>query len=267
MRAPLLVATALLLLSLAAHAGPAEAPRLSAAQCGVITDYDVRVDDAGIRLQRDAATPREIRFHDGQLSIDGQRQTVSAADAQRLRAMEDGVRKLMPAAASIATESLGITFDTLDAVYEAMTGDANSRKVRGLRREAERFVSHTLGRGRWEQDAFDEGFDARVEAAAESLGSSMARGVLWTVFTGRAERLERRADKLDAELERRMAQRSRALEQQARAFCVQVQTLEQLHQALEFRYNGQALRMMHVDAEAILAAAQEAPMDDAPTHP
>lgn len=249
----------LLLLPAAGHAANMKSPRLSAAQCGVETDYDVLVDGGGIWLRRDTASLREIVFHDGQLSVDGHMQEVSPDDAQRLRALEAGVRQLMPAVTGIATESVGISFDTLDAVYEGLTGHANSRKVRKLRREAEHFVEQTIGRGRWERDLFNEGFEARVQDAAETLSGSIARSVLWAVFTGREDKLDARADQLGEELDQRLEVRALALEQHAQSLCTQVQGLDRLQSSLEFRFNGQPLQMMWVsDDNAPMAAREDA---------
>ena len=265
MRLSSIAASLALLLPLAAQAGTVKAPELSADQCGVSTDYNVLVDGGGIWLRRDALPMREIVFHDGQLSIDNRMQTVSPADAQRLRALENGVRQLMPAVTGIANESVGISFDTLDSVYEGLTGNANSRKVRKLRKEAERFVEQTIGRGRWEQDLFDEGFEARVEAAAESLSGSIARSVLWAVFTGGEDKLDKRSEKLDAELEQRLQGRTVALEQHARSLCAQVQALDRLQSALEFRLDGQPLQMMRVSGDgASMAVHEDSPDDSIP---
>ena len=262
MRVLSIAASLTLLLPLAVRAGTVKAPELSADQCGVSTDYNVLIDGGGIWLRRDTLPMREIVFHDGQLSIDNRMQTVSPADAQRLRALEHGVRQLMPAVTGIADESVGITFDTLDAVYEALTGDANSRKVRKLRKEAERFVDTTIGSGRWEQELFDDGFEARVEAAAESLSRSMARSVLWTVFTGGEDKLDERTEKLDAELEQQLQGRIDALEQHARSLCTQVQALDRLQSALEFRFQGQPLQMMRVSSDTATMAASDDRQDD-----
>lgn len=256
-----------LLLPLAVQAGPVKAPDLSADQCGVSTDYNVLVDGGGIWLRRDALPMREIVFHDGQLSIDNHMQTVSTADAQRLRALENGVRQLMPAVTGIARESVGISFDTLDSVYEGLTGNANSRKVRKLRKEAERFVEQTIGRGRWDQDLFNEGFDARVQDAAESLSGSIARSMLWAVFSGGGDKLDARADKLDAELEQRLEGRAAALEQHARSLCTQVQALDRLQSTLEFRFDGQPLQMMHVSGDSATMAASDERQDDSIPQP
>ncbi|WP_057632061.1 DUF2884 family protein [Stenotrophomonas humi] len=251
-----------LLLPLVVHAGPARTPDLSADQCGVSTDYNVLVDGGGIWLRRDVLPMREIVFHDGQLSIDDQMQTVSAADAQRLRALEDGVRQLMPAVTGIANESVGISFDTLDSVYEGLTGNANSRKVRKLRKEAERFVEQTIGRGRWDQDLFNEGFEARVQDAAETLSGSIARSMLWAVFSGGGDKLDARADKLDAELEQRLQHRAHALEQHAQALCTQVQALDRLQSALEFRLDGQPLQMLRVTGNAATTTTRDYRQDN-----
>lgn len=246
MRRLLLAAALLALPCLSAQAGPVKAPALSSTQCGVSTDYGVLVDGGGIWLRQRDASPREIVFHDGELSIDGRMQVVSAADAQRLRVLETGVRQLMPAVTGIANESVGISFDVLDMVYGSMTGNFDSRKVRALRRDAERFVASTIGRGRWEQELFGEGFEQRVQASAESLKGSIARGLLWTLLTGGEGRIEKRTGKMEAELEPKIEARARALEQHVQSLCTQVLALDRVQSALEFRYDGQPLRMMNV---------------------
>ncbi len=241
-----LLACAFALLPLSALAGEIKTPTLSSAQCGVSTDYDVLVDGGGIWLRQHDAVPREIVFHDGELSVDGRMQAVSAADAQRLRALETGVRQLMPAVTGIAQESVGLSFDVLDATYGILTGDFNSRKVRALRVEADAFVASTIGRGRWEQETFGDGFEQRVEEAADALKGSIARSVLWTMLTG-GKHIEARGERIEAELEPRLQARGHALEQHVQSLCTQVLALDQLQSALEYRYDGQPLQMMRVN--------------------
>ena len=62
-----------------------------------------------------------------------------------------------------------------------------------------------------------------------------------------------------AELEPKIEARARALEQHAQSLCTQVLALNQVQSALEFRYEGQPLRMMRVsgdDAPAPVAKEQ-----------
>ncbi|MGB3393673.1 MAG: DUF2884 family protein [Stenotrophomonas sp.] len=267
MRRLLLAAALLALPPLAARADTLKSPELSSTQCGVSTDYDVLVDGGGIWLRQHDASPREIVFHDGQLSIDGRMQVVSEDDAQRLRVLETGVRQLMPAVTGIANESVGISFDVLDVVYGSMTGKFDSRKVRALRKDAERFVASTIGRGRWEQDLFGEGFERHVQEAAESLKGSIARGLLWTMLTGGEERIEKRTERIEAELEPRIEARAAVLEQHAQSLCAQVLVLDRVQSALEFRYEGQPLRMMNVSGEAAAPVAKEQAPDNHITLP
>ncbi|MEI2259958.1 YggN family protein [Stenotrophomonas indicatrix] len=104
----------------------AEGPELRSDQCGIHTDYDVLVDSGGIWLRHGPQAPHEVVCHDGELSLDGVMVTVSTADAARLRQLEAGARQLMPAATALAHEVSGVTFDALDAAFEAITGKSGS---------------------------------------------------------------------------------------------------------------------------------------------
>ena len=222
----------------------ADTPKLRADQCGIHTDYDVLVDSGGIWLRHGPQAPHEVVFHDGVLSLDDTIVPVSEADAARLRQMEAGARQLMPAVTALAHEVSGVTFDALDAAFEAITGKSRNRQMRAMRGEMQDWIDASLGRGYWEQESFGDGFDAHIEQMAETMAGSMTRSVLWQVFSGRAGAMERRADRLDAEVDRRMEARSQQLEAKAMALCPLVQSLAAAHDALEVRYQGQPLRLL-----------------------
>lgn len=222
----------------------ADTPKLRADQCGIHTDYDVLVDSGGIWLRHGPQAPHEVVFHDGVLSLDDTVVPVSEADAARLRQMEAGARQLMPAATALAHEVSGLSFEVLDGVYESLTGTANSRKVRRLRRQADDWIGGTLGKGYWEHAVFGPGFEAKVQDMAESLSASIARSVLWQVFTGRSDAMEERADRLDAQMEQQLEGRAERIEARAQALCPLVQSLADAHDALEVRYQGQPLRLL-----------------------
>lgn len=242
-------------LALADAGTDAPRPQLSSQQCGLTTGYNVLVDGGGVWLYRSEGAPKEIFFHDGELSIDRKVRAVSAADAQRLRQLEAESRVLMPQVADLARETVDITFDSLEGVVEALTGSRRkARKLRGFRDDTLAHVDATLGTGRWDQDFFGDEFDARIEAAAESMASGIGRSVLWAAFTpGGADRLEKRAEKMEAELERRLEARIGAVEAKADAMCAQVARMQAIEDALEFRYDGAPLNLLEAGERPHLA--------------
>lgn len=255
-----------LLLATDAHAdGGDDAPRpqLSSQQCGLTTAYNVLVDGGGVWLYRAEGTPKEIFFHDGELSIDRTLQTVSAADAQRLRQLEAESRVLMPQVAGLARETVDIRFDSLEGVVEALTGSRRkARKLRSFRDDTLAHVDATLGTGRRDQDFFGEEFEARIEAAAESMASGIGRSMLWAVFTpGGADRLEKRAEKMEAELERRLEARIDVVEAKAEVMCTQAARMQAIEDTLEFRYQGAPLNLL--DAGERPQVAREQPRGNA----
>lgn len=245
----------LLLLTLAlapvlAQAGDHEKGiNLSSDQCGFSTPFDVRIDAAGLELTRKDDRPRTVFMHDGALRVDGQPVQVSQADAERLRGIEATSRQMLPQIDLIARESVGISFDALAGAMEVVTGNTRKTKqLEGYRKRALAHLDQTLARGVWEQAAFEKQFEAEIEQAAEEMAGAMTRGVLWTVFTGGAGRMERRADELEEALDARIEARSKVLEAQAQALCGKVQTLDSLQRALDVRVQGQRLELMKLQA-------------------
>lgn len=259
------LAAALVIASTTALAGEDDTtPRLSSDQCEISTPYNVLVDTGGVWLYRDSGAPKEIFFHDGTLSVDRAVQTVSAADAARLRRLESGARTLMPQVTSVARESTGIAFDALAGVVEVMTGSARKvRQVERFRTDTLGYIDTTLGTGRWDQDVFGDGFESRLEDAAERMTGSLGRSVMWQVFTGRAGRMDARAERMEADLDRKIEARSAALEAQADALCTHVRELQSIQAALEYRLDGHPLVMLEdaprSDGNASVSRARSQP--------
>ncbi|MDL5364246.1 YggN family protein [Xanthomonas sp. NCPPB 2654] len=246
---------------LGAAASAAAGPQFSSQQCGFSTPYDVIVDRTGVMLTRSDGMPKTVFLHDGRLQVDGVAQALGNADAQRLRQMERGAQALMPEVAGIARETVGITFDAFGGVVEAITGSrSKARKLEVHRDAALAHLDRTLGRGRWQQELFDKAFEADVSAAAEEMASALTRGVMFAVFTGRADAIEKRTAAMEKDLERRMDARGKALEARADALCVQVAALDALEQQLDYRLpGGKRLDLLeHRDKPATSTAPDEA---------
>ncbi|MCI2260505.1 DUF2884 family protein [Xanthomonas indica] len=247
-------------------------PQVSSRQCGLSTPFNVLADSGGIWLTRSGGDgPREIFFHAGELSVDHRVQQVGDADAQRLLEMERETRALMPQVADLSHEVVDLSYDVLGSVVEMLTGSAgNARKIERLRTHANAYVDGTLGKGRWDQDAFDDRFEDYVETQAERFVGSITRHVLWQVVTGRADAIGDRAERMDAALEARLDARSKGIERKAEALCARVTRLDALQQALEYRYRGQPLRLLaatHDGASGqnatVLVSADDTPRSNA----
>lgn len=232
-------------LLLAGNAIAGNGTQLTSRECGYSTPYDVQVGADGVWLRRDDGVPRVVHVHAGAISIDHSDQRVSPADADRLRRMEALTRALVPAVAGIARDAVEIAFDALAHTVEVMTGSAGkARRIEDYRRQALSRIDGSLGKGRWDQAAFERDFEQGVERAAEDMAASLASGVMFAVFTGDAERIEQRSQRLEKTLDARMDARSRALEARAQALCEQVRDLDALQRQLELRYRGQPLRLL-----------------------
>ncbi len=245
------------------HPGASQTHRaqVSSHQCGLGTAFNVLADSGGIWLYRDSGVPREVFFHAGELSIDHQVQQISAADSERLRAMEQHTRALMPQVADMAHAVVDLSYDALGGVIEVLTGSSlNARKITRLRKRANDYVDGTLGKGRWDQQAFDGNFERYVEHEAEAFKGSIARHMLWQIMTGRSDAIDARAKAMDGQLDARLDARARAIEARASALCSDVQTLRALQDALDVRYQGHALQLLDAmpedDRNTITAAAR-----------
>lgn len=222
-------------------------------RCSFTTDYDVRVNDAGIAFSRDDGTPAKVFMHDGQLRVDGRAVTVNAADAARLRDYEGTVRSLLPEVAGIAREGLDIGFSALTTVATtfAEDGDERARLLARLNRNHAQALSRIdagLGSGVWGRHDMQDALGDSVEGAVSELVSTVTAGAVKAALSGdqtRIAALEARADSLEKTIDREVDARADRLEVRARAMCPRLAALDQLQQQLEFRLpDGSPLRLI-----------------------
>lgn len=222
-------------------------------RCSFTTDYDVRVNNAGIAFSRDDGTPAKVFMHDGQLRVDGRAVTVNAADAARLRDYEGTVRSLLPEVAGIAREGLDIGFSALTTVATtfAEDGDERARLLARLNRNHAQALSRIdagLGGGVWARHDMEDTIGASVEGAVSELVSTVTAGAVKAALSGdqaRIAALEARADSLDKTIDREVDARADQLDARAQALCPKLATLDQLQQQLEFRLpDGSPLRLI-----------------------
>ncbi|AEQ97139.1 DUF2884 family protein [Xanthomonas oryzae pv. oryzicola] len=160
-----------------------------------------------------------------------------------------------PLQLTLLLEVIDLSYDALGGVVEILTGSwLDARKIERLRRRASDDVDGTLGKGRWEQHAFDGNFERYVEQEADTFKGSIARHMMWQIATGRAKGINARAQAMDGQLDARLDTRARTIDTRAAALCGHVQTLRRLQDALAVRYQGQPLRLLMWPLTAIAVA-------------
>lgn len=222
-------------------------------QCGFRTDYDVRVDQAGIAFTRHNGEPASVFMHEGQLRVNGHVLAVNADDAARLRQYEGTVRDVLPEVAGIVREGLDIGFGAMTTVATtfAPSGDERERLLDRLKRDriaALQRVNAGLGHGVWTQDGLDDVMEESIQGAVSELVSTVTAGAVKAALSGdqaQLAALEARADSLDATIEKEVDARAAKLDARARLLCPRFATLERLQQSFQFRLpDGSPLRLI-----------------------
>ncbi|MFA6230853.1 MAG: DUF2884 family protein [Rhodanobacter sp.] len=249
-------ALALAILASAAVAAPAQAHDMHVhASCSVETDYDIDVQHNAILFSRTDGSPHTVRMHDGTLQVDGRALAVSQADAARLRQYEAQVRALLPEAAGIAREGVGIGFDALTTVAAtfAEQPDERSEVIRKLTAQRQRVLAQIdqgIGRGQWRQHGMDQLLDEGMGDAVSTLVSTVAARAVKAALSGdqtQVAALEARADSLDKSIDRAIEAPARRLGERADALCPRLLALDQLQRQFSLRLpDGSALSLMTV---------------------
>lgn len=227
--------------------------------CSVDSDYDVSVRNDGIRFSRDSGNPHNVLMHDGQLQIDGHPQTVSIADAARLRQYESHVRTLMPEVAAIARDGVGLGFDALTTVAATFADSPDDRQkimreLASQRRQVLSRIEQGLGNGQWRQSDVDHVMENDMGDAVSTLVSTVASRAVKAALSGdqsQVASLEARAQSLDHSIEQAVEVPAERLGKRADALCPRLVELDQLQHQLDFRLpDGSPLSLMTLKRES-----------------
>ena len=237
--------------------------------CSFGTDYDVFVQPAGIRFERDDGKPAQVFMHDGALQVDGRNIAVSSADATRLREYEGQVRSLLPEVASIAREGVDIGFDALTTVVASFAEDPaeRSRLTADLTREHKQALARVdsdLGHGVWRRHSMEDLMENQMGDAVSTLVSTVTAKAVKAALSGdqsQVAALEARADTLDHSIDQQVDARADKLGDRAQALCPRLVRLDELQQQFEFRLaDGSRLALVdHQDDHHDEASAMTKP--------
>jgi hypothetical protein len=239
---------------LAASAAGARTIDSSTCKNDYSTPYDVDVTSAGLSFHRKGDTPAELFLHYGSLRIDGKQVAISDADAGALRRYEDGVRKLMPQAATIAREGIQLGFAAMTTVTLSFAdGDQRAAMLEKLKRkqaQALREIDEGLGAGHWSSDRMEETIAGSVSDSVGELVGSVTSSAVTAALSGdttKVAALQARAESLEKSLDSEMDKRSNALQKRTDQICPQLNDLAELQRSWSVRQpDGKPLELMTI---------------------
>ncbi len=223
--------------------------------CDVQSDYALDLEGPGLRFHREDGAPREVRVHDGRLWVDGVAAEVDAADARRLRALEDGVGEIVPRAMDVAREGVAIAFDALEAVASGLSEAPAPMlaQLRSTRGRIDALIEDYARAPRMDDAAIQAEVDAIAEEIVPLLVAEVTRAAVGAAMSGDAERAEalgQRAAAMGEEIERLVEPRAEALAARAQALCDEVAALDAVESGLAWRdADGAPLDLLRVGAE------------------
>lgn len=229
-------------LAFAAQA-PATSLQIDNDHCGFTSNYDLRVNTAGIAFDSDSNQPASVFMHDGKLRVNGRELAVSADDAERLRQYEGQVRVLLPEVAGVAREGMDIGFSALTTVAATFAASADEREriVKQLNSKhaaSLQQLDSTIGSGVLKQHGMSQVIEDSVESAVAELVSTVAAGAVKAALSGdqsQVAALQARADSLEKSIDKEVNARADKLKLHAQALCPRIEALQQLQDQFQFR--------------------------------
>lgn len=236
----------------AAHAGI----DMRQADCGLHSNYSLTIKSDSLSFTRKSGQPAEVVIADGTLRVDGRLLAVDAADRQRLRDIEHGVRTSVPEVKAIAHAAIAIAFDAVGEVAAAFARDTDAARASAQRMTR---AAHDLHQRIDDSDSFSGWQEADVDRLVGGAVESLVGEIMATVATRAvsvalsgdekaAADLEARADGIEKNVDRLVARHTHDLEQRALGLCSRIRTLAGIENELGLRLpDGSRLDLVRVD--------------------
>ncbi len=223
---------------------------------------------SGIRLESKAVVVNgkdgvQWQLNNGELKKDGQSVALSASEKQKVRDLENDLRKTVPMVAELTHEGLDVAKEAVTAAYGVLLGpDDNS--VARIRTKFDRLqteVGKRVTTTELPADKFDENGDLDLIGDGTSLGMTIGSATLEflgdvfkAVFNEEyAKELEARADKMEKEVEKQLQARADNLEDKADALCAVIDHAEHTQSALQQNRAASSMRIFSRDEQRVVS--------------
>jgi len=214
-------------------------------ECNIDSDYDFTINDSALIFERDSGSPELVEFRQGELWVDGRRQTLSASDRARVVQFESDARAIVPEAKAIAVEAIELAGAALEQVAIAFTTGEDRERIisRGnqLRDQLRERIAAANSTTSFDDAEFDDAIDEIVESAVPEIVGGVAAMAMKAAFSGdesMISEIEARAEQLEETIEREVEARAELIETRADALCERVRDLDKIESQFEFALAG-----------------------------
>ncbi|MDN5782964.1 MAG: YggN family protein [Luteimonas sp.] len=218
--------------------------------CDVHSDYDFALTPKSVILTRKDGVPKTVLMRQGRLFIDDRWVDVSPADRDRLAEYERQARATMPLAAQIGQDAATIAFTALGEVAKGFSRDpaATEAKLKQARADLDRSLARSVSATHFNSAELGKGIGEAVSGVIPRVVGDIVGGALRAALGGDTEYLEQ-LDNLDARIDAVVEPRARALERNAETLCRNMQSLDRIDDALEYRHDGKPLELLRVEVK------------------
>lgn len=218
--------------------------------CNVHSDYDFALTKKSVVLTRKSGEPKTVLMRQGRLFIDDKWVDVTPADRDRLVAYEREARATMPLAKQIGRDAADIAFTALGEVARGFSRDPEKTdaKLKQARAELDRSLARSIGPTHFNSDALGEGIGKAVSDVMPMMIGDIVGGALRAAFSGDTRSFER-MDDMDTRIDAIVEPRAKALERNAELLCKRMRGLDDIDNALEYRFDGKPLDLLRVDSQ------------------
>ena len=216
-------------------------------QCRIKSRYQLEVDAGRIELTRKEKgdeTAMRIEMAGGSLWVNGDPVPLTVADRERVEQFQESVEAMVPKIRLIARDSIDIAFEALSKVAVHFASPASQKQLLGeltqVREEALTLVANARSSN------IDEGLlESRIEAAVARLVPVIVGEITTQAVSAAmsgdesvAEDLQRRGEQLERDIEASVEASAKALEKRVATLCPEIEALDRLDNAFEWRLPG-----------------------------
>ncbi|UZW60011.1 DUF2884 family protein [Lysobacter enzymogenes] len=217
-------------------------------RCEIDSPYQLTLNERSLILTRQDGAPKAIVMRQGRLFVDDRWVELSAPDARRLAEFERGARATMPETQAIAREAADIALAALGEVAVKLGNhpDRTQAKVAQARKQLDAGLRDAIGPTRFSGKLLGDSIGKAVGEAVPLVIGDLVGGAVSAALSGDVKRFEQ-LDNLDAQIEAAVKPRAESLERRSDRLCQSVRALDELENALAYRFDGRPLDLLKVD--------------------